>query len=201
MKDRKLIPSDLGILVTEKLKKHFPEVVSLTYTAEVEEKLDKVAEGGEPWVDVVDDFYNPFVKALVAKLDGDKLEIVGVGRAHQDPSDMQSGAIADISGVVHNCEVALAAAEEQAGIRAKKVVIGIAGELVKGATNTIRYKRPRADKELDEAEMNYIIDKVHKLGASRLPSADGLTRQFSLNWRKRYWVKSLSKGAHGRVQI
>ena len=108
------------------------------------------------------DIGTEYVKALVAKLEDDKLEIVGVGRAHQAQSDMQSGAIADISGVVHNCEVALAAAEEQSGIRAKKVVIGIAGELVKGATNTIRYKRPRADKELDEAEMNYIIDKVHE---------------------------------------
>lgn len=113
------------------------------------------------------DIGTEFVKALVAKLDGDRLEIVGAGRAHQDPGDMQSGAIADIAGVVHNCEVALAAAEEQSGIRAKKVVIGIAGELVKGTTNTIRYKRPQADKELDEAEMNYIIDKVHERARDR----------------------------------
>lgn len=108
------------------------------------------------------DIGTEFVKALVAKLDGGALEIVGVGRAHQGTGDMQGGAIADIAAVVHNCEVALAAAEEQSGIRAKRVVIGIAGELVKGVTNTIRYKRPSASKELDEAEMNYIIDKVHE---------------------------------------
>ena len=35
----------LGALVTEKLKAHFPAVVSLTYTAEVEERLDEIAEG------------------------------------------------------------------------------------------------------------------------------------------------------------
>ncbi|MBI3553993.1 MAG: type I DNA topoisomerase [Elusimicrobia bacterium] len=64
LKDRKLIPSDLGGLVTEKLKKHFPEVVSLTYTAEVEERLDEVAEGKQGWDKVVGDFYGPFVKDL-----------------------------------------------------------------------------------------------------------------------------------------
>ncbi|MDE2491013.1 MAG: type I DNA topoisomerase [Elusimicrobia bacterium] len=66
MKDRKLIPSELGILVTEKLKEHFPEVVSLTYTADVEEKLDQVAEGKAAWAHVVREFYDPFVKALEA---------------------------------------------------------------------------------------------------------------------------------------
>ncbi len=64
LKDRKLIPSDLGILVTEKLKEHFPDVVSLTYTAEVEERLDEIAEGRAKWSKVVADFYKPFVKAL-----------------------------------------------------------------------------------------------------------------------------------------
>ena len=72
------------------------------------------------------DIGTEFVKALIAKLDDDKLEIVGVGRAHQDLSDMYSGAIADISGVVRNCEKALSEAEDQAGLQAKKVVIGIA---------------------------------------------------------------------------
>lgn len=64
MKDRKLIPTELGMLVTEKLKGHFPDVVSLTYTANVEEQLDKIAEGGQGWTDVVRGFYAPFVKAL-----------------------------------------------------------------------------------------------------------------------------------------
>ncbi|MBI4375698.1 MAG: type I DNA topoisomerase [Elusimicrobia bacterium] len=63
-KDRRLLPSELGMLVTEKLKKYFPEVVSLSYTAEVEEKLDQIAEGDEDWVKVVHDFYDPFEKSL-----------------------------------------------------------------------------------------------------------------------------------------
>jgi len=66
IKDRKLTPTDLGILVTEKLKAHFPDVVSLSYTAEVEEKLDQIAEGKGGWAQVVGDFYKPFSQAVEA---------------------------------------------------------------------------------------------------------------------------------------
>lgn len=124
--------------------------------------------------DIKDDDYivaldigTEFVKALIAKLNGDKLEIVGVGRAHQDLSDMYSGAIADISGVVRNCEQALSEAEDQAGLQAKRVVIGIAGELVKGVTNTIRYRRPQPDRPLDVSEMEFIIEKVQERAQSK----------------------------------
>ena len=108
------------------------------------------------------DIGTEFVKALIAKLDDDKLSIVGVGRARQELSDMHSGAIADIAGVVRNCEQALSEAENQAGLQAKRVVIGIAGELVKGVTNTIRYRRPQPDRPLDTAEMEFIIEKVQE---------------------------------------
>jgi len=108
------------------------------------------------------DIGTEFVKALIAKQLDDSLEIVGVGRARQDLSDMHSGAIADISGVVRNCEEALSEAEDQAGLQAKRVVIGIAGELVKGVTNTIRYRRPQPDRPLDTAEMEFIIEKVQE---------------------------------------
>lgn len=108
------------------------------------------------------DIGTEFVKALIARQADDALEIVGVGRARQDVSDMHSGAIADISGVVRNCEEALSEAEDQAGLQAKRVVIGIAGELVKGVTNTIRYRRPQPDRPLDTAEMEFIIEKVQE---------------------------------------
>lgn len=106
------------------------------------------------------DIGTEFVKALVAKFDGDKAEIIGVGRAHQGLGDMQAGAIADISGVVANCDKALAQAEQQAGVSARTVVIGIAGELVKGTTNTVRVVRKDAEKPLDIEETEKIIKAV-----------------------------------------
>lgn len=108
------------------------------------------------------DIGTEFVKALIARVDHDDIEIVGVGRTRQDVSDMHSGAIADIAGVVRNCEDALSQAEDEAGLQAKRAIIGIAGELVKGVTDTIRYRRPQPDRPLDEAEMEFIIQKVHE---------------------------------------
>ena len=108
------------------------------------------------------DIGTEYIKALIAKVEGDKLTVVGVGRAHQKTTDMHAGAIADISSVVRNCDQALNQAEEQAGFQARKTVIGIAGELVKGVTHTIRYRRPQPDRVLDENEMNFIINKVQE---------------------------------------
>ena len=108
------------------------------------------------------DIGTEFIKALIAKIDGDNIEIIGAGRTRQNISDMHSGAIADIIGVVRNCEDALAEAEEQAGVQAKQAVIGIAGELVKGVTNTIRYRRPQPNRPLDIPEMEFIIEKVQE---------------------------------------
>lgn len=108
------------------------------------------------------DIGTEFVKALIARVDGDTLEIIGVGRARQELSDMHGGAIADIGGVVRNCEDALSQAEQQAGAQGRRAVIGIAGELVKGFTSTIRYKRPQPDRALDINEMEFIIEKVQE---------------------------------------
>ena len=108
------------------------------------------------------DIGTEFVKALVAEIHEDEICVIGVGRARQNVADMHSGAIADIASVVENCEKALIEAEDQAEIQAKKAVIGIAGELVKGATNTIKYRRPQPNRPLDEAEMEFIIDKVQE---------------------------------------
>ena len=113
------------------------------------------------------DIGTEYTKALIAKVDGDDLEVIGVGRARQEVGSMFGGAIADITGVVKNCEAALVQAEDQAGVQAKKAIIGIAGEFVKGLTSTIRYKRPRPDRQLDAAEMNLIIEKVQEKTAAR----------------------------------
>lgn len=108
------------------------------------------------------DIGTEYVKALVAKVKGDEIEIIGVGHQHQRLSDMHSGAVSDISGVVENCDKALEDAENQSGVSARQTIIGIAGELVKGATSVIHYKRPDSTREITLPEMEVIIDKVQK---------------------------------------
>ncbi|MBX4199464.1 ethanolamine ammonia-lyase reactivating factor EutA [Candidatus Saccharibacteria bacterium] len=108
------------------------------------------------------DIGTEFVKALVARIVGNEIEVIGVGRAHQELADMQAGAIADIAAVVANCDHALAAAEQAAGVSARTAVIGIAGELVKGTTSTVRFTRQNPNRELDIEEMGRIIELVQE---------------------------------------
>lgn len=113
------------------------------------------------------DIGTEYTKALIAKLDGDELRVVGAGRARQELGNMFGGAIADITGVVKNCEAALSKAEDQAGVQAKKVVIGIAGEFVKGITWTYHYKRSDPDQQIGAVEMQRIIDAVQERAATK----------------------------------
>lgn len=109
------------------------------------------------------DIGTEFVKALVARIDEDnQIEILGVGRAHQSLSDMQAGAIADIAGVVANCDIALNQAEQQAGVSARSAVVGIAGELVRGNTTTVKFTRKDPTKEIDIAEVDRIFSLVQE---------------------------------------
>ena len=126
----------------------------------VSEVAKRVKPAGEYLVAL--DVGTEFVKALVGRVVGDGVEIIGVGRAHQALADMQAGAIADISAVVANCDKALAAAEQQAGVSARTAILGIAGELVKGTTSTVRFTRKNAEKELDIDEMSRIIALVQE---------------------------------------
>jgi len=62
--DRKFHATDLGIVVTEKLDDHFPRVMDLTFTRHMEEQLDKIEETHLNWVEVLNEFYNPFKENL-----------------------------------------------------------------------------------------------------------------------------------------
>lgn len=127
--------------------------------AKMGQKSDKAEEDQHL---VALDIGTEFVKALIGKVTPGGIEIIGMGKAHQNLSDMQAGAIADIAGVVENCDKALASAEEQAGISARTAVVGIAGELVKGTTTTVRVSRKTPDKALDLPEVERIIKLVQQ---------------------------------------
>ena len=63
-KTNKLLATDLGITVTEHLKDFFKDIMDLSYTAGVEEKLDEIAEGNQKWTGVIRDFYTGFTRDL-----------------------------------------------------------------------------------------------------------------------------------------
>ncbi|HVM96340.1 MAG TPA: type I DNA topoisomerase [Candidatus Acidoferrales bacterium] len=63
-KSRRLRPTELGFLVTELLVDAFPDILNVEFTAGMEDELDKIEEGIEPWRDALKRFYGPFAKDL-----------------------------------------------------------------------------------------------------------------------------------------
>jgi DNA topoisomerase-1 len=56
----KLFPSDIGMLVTDFLSKHFEQIMDFGFTASVEEEFDKIARGQLVWNKMIEKFYGPF---------------------------------------------------------------------------------------------------------------------------------------------
>lgn len=75
--DKKVFyPTELGKLVNDLLLDYFDDVINEEFTANLEEKLDDVAEGTMEWKEVISDFYAPFGKLLEkAEEEIDKIEI------------------------------------------------------------------------------------------------------------------------------
>lgn len=112
------------------------------------------------------------VKALIARQNqSGGLDIIGIGRARQAPTNMYAGAIADIPAVVDVCEKALSQAEKMSGTTSKLTVVGIAGELIKGNTSTVRYRRQNGNKPLSEQEMSLIIKRVQERAGEQARAA------------------------------
>ena len=64
---RRLFPTELGTTVNDLLVQHFPDIVDLTFTANMEEELDDIAEGKKDWVPMLQEFYKPFDANLQKK--------------------------------------------------------------------------------------------------------------------------------------
>ncbi|MBI3361618.1 MAG: type I DNA topoisomerase [Chloroflexi bacterium] len=62
--DKRLEPTDTGIVVNDLLVEHFADIVDIGFTARMEEDLDKIAEGEREWVPVLRDFYGPFAEQV-----------------------------------------------------------------------------------------------------------------------------------------
>jgi len=64
LKERKFYITELGKEVVEILSKYFTEIIDKSYTAKIEKLLDKIAQGKENWVKIVNIFYEPLTKEI-----------------------------------------------------------------------------------------------------------------------------------------
>ena len=73
---KRLYPTELGNMVTAMMEEFFPEIVDMDFTADMEDKLDKVEEGTEEWKDILRKFYPHFKELLTtAEEQVEKVEI------------------------------------------------------------------------------------------------------------------------------
>jgi DNA topoisomerase I len=80
--EKRLHPTELGMLVNDLLVEHFGDVVDVDFTANMEEELDEVAQGRRPWVPIIREFYEPFHRRLeVAE------QALGKVRPPDEPTD------------------------------------------------------------------------------------------------------------------
>jgi DNA topoisomerase-1 len=81
---KRLSPTDTGILVNDLLLEHFSDLIDVGFTAAMEQNLDRVADGEQEWVEIIRDFYAPFadqVKKAQAEMPEVKAELEKIGRA------------------------------------------------------------------------------------------------------------------------
>ncbi|HEX6971618.1 MAG TPA: type I DNA topoisomerase [Limnochordia bacterium] len=62
--ERRFVPTELGRLIVDLLKEHFPDIVDVEFTANMEERLDQIEEGDRNWVEVLREFFDPFEQAV-----------------------------------------------------------------------------------------------------------------------------------------
>lgn len=65
----KLFAKDTGMVVTDFLDDHFDDIMSYSFTAEVEDRLDDIARGKEEWIKTIDRYYKPFKKVVSSTLE------------------------------------------------------------------------------------------------------------------------------------
>lgn len=114
------------------------------------------------------DIGSEFVKAIVFEIDKNdkKAIVVGYSVVAQELTNMDNGAVADIKGVVVTAKRAVDGAIGRARkklktkINPKQVMLGIAGEFVKGITTTVKYERSNSENKIDVSEFKNIIQKV-----------------------------------------
>ncbi len=72
--ERKLLPTELGRTVNRLLVNNFPDIFNVSFTAQMETKLDQIEEGKKSTIAVLQEFYEPFHSAI-ERVDSKKLEI------------------------------------------------------------------------------------------------------------------------------
>jgi len=99
-------------------------------------------------------------QSISGEVIGKRGVVKGIGKVHQRVSDMQNNNVTDIASVIRNAKKAIQIASHEAGIQPQQLVMGIAGEFIKGATSTLTYKREDPNSKINVSELRNIVHKL-----------------------------------------
>jgi DNA topoisomerase-1 len=83
--DKKLEPTIIGTVVNDYLVEKFNNIVDVDFTANIESEFDKIAEGKVEWQSIMQNFYGPFIKAVEANQDSDRVQYSSTRELGIDP--------------------------------------------------------------------------------------------------------------------
>jgi DNA topoisomerase I len=84
----KLFPTNTAMIVTDFLVEHFPDVTDFSFTSEIEQEFDEIANGKLNWKKMIDNFYGPFHKKVAQT---EKVERSSVGKSRELGVDAKTG--------------------------------------------------------------------------------------------------------------
>jgi len=99
-------------------------------------------------------------QSLAGEVIGRRAVIHGVGKVALRPGDITTNSITDIARVIRASKEAIRLASEEAGLQPQELILGIAGEFVKGATSTLTYKREDPQTKINITELRNIVHKL-----------------------------------------
>ena len=85
----KLLPTDIGTEVNDFLLEHFKDIMDYNFTAKVEQRFDKIAEGKEKWTATIKDFYKDFEPEVEKTMNGRSEHKAGERQLGTDPKSGQ----------------------------------------------------------------------------------------------------------------
>lgn len=108
------------------------------------------------------DIGTEFIKSIVFTLEEDFIKIIAASRIRQQPNAMKGGAITDIESVVEGCRVAIADVSKGLDKKEKleNVMLGIAGEFVKGVSVLAKYDREVPSDKIDDHEVKQVMENI-----------------------------------------
>jgi len=103
------------------------------------------------------------VKALVFKIENGNIVVLGYGKASQQGEAMKGAMIVNLTSVIETCDLAVGdAVKDMTTNLPSKVILGIAGELVRGVPIMAKYEREDPDEKINQKEIEKVFEKIKK---------------------------------------